>query len=159
MWRQIPPQHNGRAILMRNVLASILLITCLASCATFGQLETGLKSLMGHDAQTAFDALGYPSGKMNFGTDTVYYWAINRSGTLVLPQTSTTSGYVGSTPVYGSTTYNQVVPVNYNCQIKLIADSNGTLKSWEYEGNIGGCQSYISRLKGFATEPRSKLEK
>lgn len=140
----------------------VLMSASLAGCATFGHLEDGLKLLMGQNSQTAFNVLGYPSAKQKFGSDTVYYWSFNRSGTLIVPQTSTTTGYVGNKPVYGTTTSNQLVPVNYNCQIKLVAGPNDVLKSWEYEGNIGGCQSYVGRLKSFTSQiktPRPKLTK
>ena len=52
-------------------------------------------------------------------------------------------------PVYGTTTQNQMVPVNYNCLIKLVADSSGILRRWEYDGNLGGCSGYIERLNKF----------
>ena len=68
----------------------------------------------------------------------------------MLPQTTTTTGYVGTTPVYGTTTYNQVTPVNYNCTIKLAAGGDGVLKHWEYDGNPGGCGALSDRLRNFA---------
>lgn len=130
-------------------VAVVLLCLSMAACATFGQLETGLKALMGRDAQTAFNVLGYPSGQQQFGTHTVYYWSLNSSGALIMPQTSTVSGYVGNAPVSGSVYSTQVVPVNYSCQIKLVANEAGILTNWEFHGNIGGCESYINRLKTF----------
>lgn len=132
-----------------KIILVLLLCLGLVGCATFGQMQRGLNALQGRNVQTAFDVLGYPSGKQEFGSDTVYYWQVNSSGTILLPQTSTTSGYVGMTPVYGSTTYNQVVPVNYNCLIKLITDEKGIIKTWEYNGNYGGCASYIKRLNQY----------
>ncbi len=139
---------------MKKACLVLTVLAMLSGCATFGQMEEGLNALMGKDAMVAFDVLGYPSGKQQFGSDTVYVWSVSSSGALVLPQTSTTYGTVGMTPVYGTTTYNQVVPVNYNCLIKLVADSNDRLVKWEYNGNIGGCRNYISRLKGYADSRR-----
>jgi hypothetical protein len=133
---------------MRKALA-LCLSLILCGCATFGQMQRGLKALQWQDIQTAFDVLGYPSGKQEFGTDTVYFWEVNSSGTIFLPQTTTTSGYVGMAPVQASTTYNQSVPVNYNCLIRLITDDQGIIKSWEYRGNYGGCTNYINRLNRY----------
>lgn len=127
----------------------LLLLIPISGCATFGQLEQGLSYMMGKPETVAFNVLGYPSGKQEFGGDTVYYWAVSSSGTLFVPQTSTTYGSVGTAPVYGSTTYNQAVPVNYSCQIKLVADPNGYLKHWEYNGNLGGCRNYIQRVNAY----------
>lgn len=82
---------------------AFVLVLCLwlCGCATFGQMERGLNSLQGQNIQTAFDVLGYPSGKQEFGSDMVYYWQVNSTGAVLLPQTSTTSGYVGMTPIHG----------------------------------------------------------
>jgi len=133
-----------------KVITLLIFAAALGGCATFGQMESGLNALMGKNEREAFNVLGYPSGKQQFGNDTVYIWSVSSSGVLFLPQTSTTYGTVGTTPVYGTTTYNQVVPVNYNCLIKLVSNSEGTLIHWEYNGNIGGCESYINRLNSYA---------
>lgn len=138
---------------MKKISVVLFVFAMLSGCATFGQMEEGLNALLEKDARTAFAVLGYPSGKQQFGNDTVYVWSSNRSGTLLLPQTSTTYGTVGTTPVYGTTTYNQAIPVNYSCIIKLVADSNDRVIAWEYDGNIGGCEKYIMNLKKYANRP------
>ena len=129
-------------------LISILIL----GCTTFGHLKQGLDFMMGEDVSVAFNVLGYPTSKQEFGQDTVYYWSRSGSGILFLPQTSTTYGAVGTTPVYGTTTYNQAVPVNYSCLIKLVADPSGSLKSWEYDGNKRGCKSYIKKVHRYYKE-------
>lgn len=125
------------------------LLILVTGCATFGDMERGLESLKQKDASVAFDVLGYPSMQQKFDHDTVYTWQINNSGILVLPQTSTVSGNVGGVPVYGTTTSSQIASVSYNCQVKVIADWQGKIKSWEYYGNYGGCKPYIARLKSY----------
>jgi len=136
---------------MRNVLftISLLLTLNISGCATFSQMEAGLDTLMGKNEKEAFSVLGYPSGKQIYGEDTVYIWEVSNTGTLLLPQTSTTYGNIGTIPVYGTTTYNQVVPINNRCVIKIAADTDGTLKHWEYQGNMGGCNSFIKRLDSY----------
>ena len=134
---------------MKRIFGLFLLVISLTSCATFGQMERGLTELQGEDIQTAFNVLGYPSGKQVFGTDTVYYWSVNSSGTLLLPHSTSTYGTVGTTPVYGTTYSTQAVPIHYNCLIKIVADEYGTIKSWEYRGNIAGCEGYIDRLNEY----------
>lgn len=121
-----------------------------AGCATFGQLEAGLGALVGRNEREAFAALGYPSGKQQFGSDVVYVWGRSQNTAMFIPQTSTTTGYVGTTPVYGTTTTSQMIPLNYNCTIKVIAGAeDGIIKSWDYEGNLGGCAPYIQRLNSY----------
>ena len=109
-------------------------------------MDKGLAALMNKDVETAFLVIGYPDGKNEFGDKTVYYWSVNTSSAMILPQTSTTYGTVGTTPVYGTTTYNQIVPMNCNCLIKLIANEDGKLINWEWSGNLCGCETYINKL-------------
>jgi hypothetical protein len=134
---------------MKKSICAIGSAVLVSGCATFGQLESGLSGLMGRNEREAFAALGYPNTKQEFGGDTVYVWGRSTGGVMFIPQTTTYTGNVGRTPVYGTATSSQMVPVNYNCTIKLVASSSGTLKSWEYDGNIGGCEGYIKRLKAY----------
>ena len=127
-------------------------IGMLLSGCVFGMMEKGLGALVGKDVKTAFNVLGYPSGKQEFGSETVYFWSVSRSGTYSMPQTSTTSGMVGTTPVYGTTTYYQQVPYNYTCLVKIITAKSGQIISWEYEGNLAGCSAYAGRLNDFYNE-------
>jgi hypothetical protein len=112
-------------------------------------MESGLSALVGRDIKTAIEVMGYPSGKQQFGDDTVYYWALNSSGGVMIPQTANTQGYVGNRPVYAQTTYNQYIPMNYSCEIKIIT-ANDIIKSWEYYGNYNGCSPFISRLGAYS---------
>ena len=130
-------------------LSLFFIATGLVGCATCGQLEAGLNALVGRPEQDAFSALGYPSGQQQFAGDKVYVWGQSRNATMFMPQTSTTTGYVGTTPVYGSTTSMQAIPMNFNCTIKVIVDGGGTIKTWEYDGNMGGCKPYIDRLNSY----------
>ena len=132
----------------------VLVLLVLAGCATFGGMEDNLNGLVGRPEREAFKALGYPNSKQNFGNETVYVWGRSSSGTYYVPQTTSTTGYVGSTPVYGTTTYNQPVAYNYNCTIRVIVDQQNYIKTWEYDGNLGGCAAYMQRLSAYSKEQR-----
>jgi hypothetical protein len=134
--------------LLRIIGLAVTLVT-ISGCATFGQLEEGLNALVGRNEREAFNALGYPNGKQQFGDDTVYVWGRSSSGTLFIPQTSQTTGYVGTTPVYGTTTTTQAIPVNYSCTIKIIVGADSVIRTWEYDGNLGGCSGYIQRVNEY----------
>jgi hypothetical protein len=124
-----------------GLLFTLLGALALGACATFGDMDKGLASLMGQDAEVAFNVLGYPSNKQQFGDKTVYTWVRNQSSTLVTPQT-VPSGT-------GYTTYNTYTPVNYNCKITLVANPSGKLVKWGYDGNLGGCGPYIRWLNNY----------
>ena len=136
---------------MKYVLLALVALLLGSSCVST-HMDKGLAALHGKKIETAFSVLGYPDSKQEFGDDTLYVWSNSRSGGMFLPTSSTSYGYVGSTPVYGTTTYNQFVPVSYFCTIKLVTDSTDCIKHWEWSGNMGGCQGYAERLRRYYTQ-------
>lgn len=133
---------------MFKLIASLIVLLFLAGCFD-AQMNNGLQALGGSNIETAFRVLGYPDAQQKFGYDTMYIWQTRSSGAIFIPQTSTTFGHVGSTPVYGTTTYNQPIPVTYSCTIKIVTDSLGAIKYSEWGGNAAGCQRYASRLDSY----------
>lgn len=146
-----PPTLASKQLLghaVKRLLGGWLIAITLAGCATFGQLEAGLSSLVGRPQAEAVNALGYPDGRQEFGADTIYIWGRSQNTTMFLPQTQTTTGTVGMTPIYATSTSMQAIPLNYNCTIKIIV-ADGIIKSWDYAGNLGGCSPYIRRINEY----------
>ena len=108
-----------------------IVVVCFVIAPIFSgcvaMMEGGLNALMGEKYTAAFDVLGYPTYKQEYGTETVYVWVVDRSGSMLLPSTSTVQGYVGSTPVYGTITSTQQVAYQALCNIKLVANKWGSL--------------------------------
>ena len=81
----------------------------------------------------------------------MYEWDNSYSATIPLYSTSTsnTTGNVGGTPFYGTTTNSNVnyVPAHFHCRIKLQVDSDNIIRRWEYFGNEGGCRYYANGVK------------
>jgi hypothetical protein len=123
---------------------------CMSACA-FNALNEGLPRLINEPVERAVEVLGLPNQRMDMGSFSVYVWDTSYSATIPVYQTSTstTTGTVGTVPVYGTTTTGRTnyVPVQYQCQIKLQVDSFNIVKRWEYFGNQGGCQRYVGGLK------------
>lgn len=130
---------------MKKLLAFCILPFVMTGCATFGQLEEGMNSLVGRSESEVFHVFGYPDGKQELGGSTVYVWGNNQNTTMFLPQTTSTTGYVGTTPVYGTTITTQAIPMNFQCTIK-VGVSSGIVNTWQANGNLGGCEPYIDRL-------------
>lgn len=147
--RICPLVEPGEEKAYEKNLAIVVAAVALSGCATFGQLEDGLNALVGRHEKEAFSALGYPNSKQEFSGDTVYYWGESRNSAVFMPQTATTTGYVGRTPVFGTTTSSQLVPVSYNCTIKLVVGEGKVIKDWEFSGNLAGCEPYIKRVKSY----------
>jgi len=141
---------------MKKLILIIFAIHFLFGCATFQTMEKGLTELGGHHINDAFQVLGYPSAKQEFGDVTVYIWNVQSSGALPMPQTTTTTGYIGSTPVYGQTQSMMWMPVHYQCEIKLGCNSDGYIQTWEYYGNHGGCNQWMQRLTKYYNDQHPK---
>lgn len=135
---------------LATIAAMVVGVCAIQGCA-FNVLNKGLPMLVNEPIESAVNVLGLPNQQMSFGSDIVYIWDNRYNVTIPVysPSTSTTTGYVGTTPVTATTTTSQTnyVPVQYQCQIKLQVDSFGIIKRWEYFGNEGGCQYYASGLK------------
>lgn len=134
---------------MKKTILALGAVALVAGCATFGQLEEGLNALVGRKDSEAFAALGYPNSKQEYGSDVVYVWGRSVGGVMFTPQTTNFNGTVGMSPVYGTATTNQMVPVSYNCTIKLAVGEDRVIKHWEFDGNLGGCEGYIRRLNDY----------
>lgn len=129
-----------------NAFWAVSVAGLVAGCSTFQDIEAGLAELKGKHISTAINRLGYPSNEQRIAGNKVYTWSTQNSGSYTMPQTNYGTGYVGTTPYnYTYTTYNTQ---NYNhfCTIKVIANDSDVILGSEYEGNIGGCGNYASRL-------------
>ena len=130
------------------VLAATAL--ALSGCATTTAnktLDNGLTSLVGQPIQAAYDRLGYPNGSQVMNGDTFYIWSTNRNVVMPMYNNGTAYGTVGTTPFQVNTSMPGMMPMNFNCSIRLIAGADGVIKSWDYQGNAGGCQGYVKMLK------------
>lgn len=128
-----------------------LSVFALAGCATWGQMKTGLDSLLDQPLSVAIDRIGYPTGEQTIAGRKLYRWGSSQQSAMYMPTSTTTTGSVGTGMTYrpfSATTYGGTyVPVNYNCEIILEVDSNDIIKRYQYNGNLGGCGPYIKALK------------
>lgn len=125
--------------------AFLVLISILAACATT-RLNDGLQKLMGQNIRDAVDLLGYPDGQREMMGDKIYIWSSSHDAALPLMTTSNTRGMVGNTPVYGTTTNTNWVPINFNCTVQLGTDAHGTIKNFQWSGNQDGCRAYANAV-------------
>ena len=115
----------------------ILLIMCgcitilLTGCAST-MVTNGLTAMQGKHIQVAFDVLGYPDSKIEVGEETVYLW--NHSG----------QGFFYSN--------GYTVPYTQSAKIKIVADKNGYIKTWSWDGNEDGLDFYADSLNEYAKE-------
>lgn len=132
-------------------MPAVLFSVILSGCATFGQMEDGLHGLIGQDVSAAVNVLGFPSSEREIAGMKLVEWGRSNSAAIMMPTTSTTTGYAQSgvrTATFSSATTSAVpMNLNFQCHIALQVDSNNVIRRYQYEGNLGGCAPYIRALK------------
>lgn len=133
-----------------HLIAAFIIALSVFGCATFTDIQNGLSAMIGKPVSTAIDVLGYPSNKMEIGSDQVYIWNVDQSGVVYVPQTATTTGQLGTTKFSALTTYSQAQPYQSVCTVRVISGRDGLIKNWDFAGNISGCQSFSEKLDRFS---------
>lgn len=122
-------------------VAAVLLAGCVMS-----RLNTGLQGLLGADIHEAAARMGYPNSEREMLGDKIYVWSTDSSAVIPLPMTTTTTGYVGTTPVGMTTNSMGFMPAHFHCTVQLAVTPEGKIKSYQYYGNPGGCGPYARML-------------
>jgi hypothetical protein len=133
----------------KGVIAALVGALGLSGCVT-SRMNDGLSDLVGLDVDAAVAVLGYPDGQREMMGDTLYIWSSNHNVVLPMATTTTTTGNFGGVPYYGSTTGMGYMPANLNCTIQLAVGPNKVIKSWQWNGNMGGCQPYARSLRSLS---------
>lgn len=141
---ELPVSKSARPRFLLVVSVAMLLSGCYS---TMGTLKTGLSSLVGQSTEYAFSVLGYPNSQQEFGDKTIYRYGNSTQSTMMLPTSQAVSGQVGGTPVSGTITGTQAVPISGECEIILVANASGIVTSYEYDGNMFGCDRYAQRIR------------
>lgn len=126
---------------------TVLLLALLTSACATRHLTQGLQGLVGQNIQAAVARLGYPNGQREIMGDTIYVWSINRNVVLPMTNTTTSSGVVGGTPYYGTTSSPGFMPMQLACTVQIATTPDGTIKSFQWEGNEAGCRRYASGFR------------
>ncbi len=124
---------------MKKLIGMTILLLC--GCVE-SRMNNGLHTLVGHDIHDAMRIFGYPTGQRTVMGDTVYVWSSN--GQMMMPMTTTSNAYgsVGNTPYYGTSNSTSFQPMATMCTVQLAVDTNGIIKSSQWEGNMAGCNRY-----------------
>jgi hypothetical protein len=137
---------------MKRMTAVIFVVFGLGGCV--GQrMNDGLGDLVGQNHKVAVARLGYPDGQRTILGDTIYVWSASHNTVMPMTSTNFATGMVGRVPFSGATTNTDFVPVNLNCAIQLAVDQNGTIKSYQWSGNVGGCSPYANALRAAQSAP------
>jgi hypothetical protein len=123
----------------------VLLLLTLSGC-TGQMIEKGMNSMLGQPVNAVFARLGFPDGETMVAGRKAYIWANQSSGVMPIYTPTTTTGFIGNRPVSMTTSTYNMMPINNQCQIRVIVSAKDIVESWDYRGNQGGCRPYASRL-------------
>jgi hypothetical protein len=75
-WCSRPQVNHTKELLEMKKLGIVAALAIILSGCAASMIEKGLGALEGKDVKGAFNVLGYPSGKQEFGSETVYFWSV-----------------------------------------------------------------------------------
>ena len=133
-----------------KILHCIICVSCLlvSGCglSVHEQMVKGLTCLEGSSRDRVFSVLGVPDGRFDIdGRTTAYIWANQKSGTMMIPVNTRSTGVFGQTQFNMNTMSNNNVNYNHACSVKITMQDD-IAKMWEYNGNADACYPYASRL-------------
>jgi hypothetical protein len=128
--------------MMAAGVASLVLTACIT---LHNRMEKDLDALT--SIKDAVDVWGYPDAKHEMLGSMIYVWSTSHSAILPSLQTSTTTGSIGGTPIGAQTRSLEWIPVSADCTIQLVEGEGGSIKTWKWEGNEMGCDSYMRAIE------------
>lgn len=133
--------------MMKKWLA-LPLFAGLVGCATLEPLDNELSMLKGQNIETAYAILGYPTGKLELDSVTVYYWKNTSRELYPYFSTSDTTGYIGRRRFNGISTSTEWGQATFECEIKLgVVDKK--IENYQYIGSVEGCRPYLQRINTY----------
>lgn len=122
------------------LVALLLMAACEMSWDT---LKRDMPSYAGQPIERVVARIGMPRGEQTVMGRKAYIWQNGFTSTDVIP--TTTTGYVGTTPVQ-MTTYN-TQSTQLACTFRVFVNSENRVSGWDVTGNNGACQTYADRLR------------
>lgn len=118
----------------------------LAGCTSFSVLDKEMPKLVGQPIDVAVSKLGFPNAEQTIMGKKVYTWSTTETGTSIVPTTSYSTAYVGTTPISAQTTTYSTQDYTLSCTLRVIVDDKGIVQNFNYTGNNGACFTYSNRL-------------
>ena len=120
--------YRSERLFEGNTRPFLIVTACLASalcgCAGTGwELHEGLKKSVGENVQAVIDDLGRPSSQQKVLGETVYIWNTD----------------LGTVAFEGGW-------VHRYCNVQVTTGSDGRIKSYDYSGEMEGCQRSADAL-------------
>lgn len=134
--------------LITPIICSLFVIT-MTSCVSNEDINRGKQAFVGKPIKEAISYFGYPDNEKNIAGDKVYIWTNAYSQNLVLPNNTTTTGYVGGQYINATTYGTQVRQSNHQCILIMATSLDNTIKHVDYKGSLGACEKYMRMLAAY----------
>ncbi len=125
---------------MKRIVTLLLCGLLLAGC---GLLSKQLDEAKGKHIDFLVAKWGLPDGERTILGKKVYFWTSSGTMSFVVPQTQQTTGLVGTTPFYATTTSYSSESVGKECLIQVVVDGNDVVTNYKFRGNLAGCGDFI----------------
>lgn len=140
---------------MRRSLA--LIPALLIACTPSQDISEGMTQFRGQPIDNVASVLGAPNDERVIAGRRYVIWSTNRNVSYTMPVTNYLSGTVnasnGGFATYGGTSTSYVpMSASYVCTLTVEVSDQYIVQNFSFDGNIGGCRGYASRLRAFLRE-------
>lgn len=137
---------------MLKALLLGLPLLLLVGCET-AAIERNLAAAHGKDVEEIISRIGLPDTERVVAGRKMYVWDRRVQAVVPLMSSSTTTGFVGTTPVTANSMQTNYVPAAFYCQIRIVVDANNRIIASDLDGNQGGCARYANMLSRRPVQP------
>jgi hypothetical protein len=124
----------------------------LAGCQT-ATIERNLAAAHGRDVEEVIHRIGLPDAERVVAGRKMYIWDRRVQAIVPVVSNSTTTGFVGTTPVTANSAQTSYVPAALYCQIRIVVDADNRIISSDLDGNQGGCARYANLFSRRPVQP------
>jgi hypothetical protein len=122
----------------------------LAGCvSSSNKLDRALRPFVGKEIAVLSAVFGDPEIVQMGGVDTRYTWTVDNRFVITQPRLATSPNDLSRMPVFPAPQVTQDVAVHYLCNLQVVTDQAGIIKTFHTNGNEG-CQRFVTAL-----DPRS----
>ena len=132
---------------MKTVFAAVIGSVALSGCMSFDVFDAEFPKYYGRHIDTLVAKLGYPNAEQTVMNRKFYIWTTSEQFLMTTPTISSSSGYVGTTPISVTGTSFQTNVLGLSCTIRARVDDAEIIQGINYGGANGTCFRYSNLLE------------
>jgi hypothetical protein len=127
-------------------LAAVALSVVIAGCTSPPRtLDREIRAYVGRNITVLSAVIGDPESVHPGYSETQYTWTVDNRFVITQPRFTMYTNDISRVPFFPATPVTEDVPVHYLCNLQVITDPDGIIKTFHSSGNEG-CQRFVTAL-------------